>query len=129
MNRLQNKSSSAREKRYHVVRLSSGEAKVVSYFIHTKSDKDNASESDNNKPSEAQESDITVNESAAASYSSSEKQSFKTKDQCFASFKRTLKRYNYIAKNHAFPRLKSGYVFTATFTLASPINSFYEMQA
>ena len=127
MNHFYYKSSLVMKKKYHIVQLSSGEIKVISYFIPVKSGNNNSSESVNDNSSELQESDITDNESAA-SYSSSEKQSFKTKDQCFVSFKRTLKRYNYIAKNHAFPRLKSGYVFTATFTLASPINSFYEMQ-
>ena len=119
------------KKKYHIVQLSSGEIKVISYFIPVKSGKNNSSESVNDNSSELQESDTAVvNEPVAICDSSCDKQC-KTKYQCyksFKSFKRTLKRYNYIAKNHAFPRLKSGYVFSTTFTLALPINSFNEMQ-
>ena len=87
---------------YKTVVLSSGEKTVVSYY------------KSNNK------STLDIDDTYVKTSS--------TKWDCFKSFKRTLKRYNYLAKNHMFSRLESRYVYYFTLTLKTQISSYEEMK-
>ena len=113
--------SPQREVRYKITKLSSGEKKVVSYNVKTKNDILSSQE-------ESADGDNANSNTLAALQEQYDDVDFidRTKLNCFKSFKRTLKRYNYLIKNHAFPRIQSGYVYYLTLTLAEPLNSLIE---
>ena len=91
-----------KEKIYKITELSSGEKTIVSYYKHTNKNYLDSEDFCIKMPS--------------------------TKWDCFKGFKRTLKRYSYLAKNHMFSRLESGYVYYFTLTLKTQISSYEEMK-